>query len=68
MQGWSATDETVEKLYNEMDFQRATQAYLWSFRSAPCAIKLMHVLSQHSTGAHWHRASEHDCTIRPIKC
>jgi len=23
------TDETVEKLYNEMDFQRACQAYLW---------------------------------------
>jgi len=24
------TDETVTKLYDEMDFQRATQAYLWS--------------------------------------
>ena len=24
------TDETVTKLYNEMDFQRACQAYLWS--------------------------------------
>lgn len=23
------TDDTVEKLYNEMDFQRASQAYLW---------------------------------------
>jgi hypothetical protein len=23
------TDETVKKLYNEMDFHRATQAYLW---------------------------------------
>jgi len=24
------TDETVKKLYDEMDFQRATQAYMWS--------------------------------------
>jgi hypothetical protein len=24
------TDETVEKLFNEMDFQRAVQAYIWS--------------------------------------
>jgi len=24
------TDETVEKLYDERDFQRACQAYLWS--------------------------------------
>ena len=24
------TDETVTKLYDEMDFQRATQAYMWS--------------------------------------
>ena len=24
------TDATVEKLFNEMDFQRATQAYIWS--------------------------------------
>ena len=24
------TDETVRKLYDEMDFQRAVQAYLWS--------------------------------------
>jgi hypothetical protein len=24
------TMETVEKLFDEMDFQRATQAYLWS--------------------------------------
>jgi hypothetical protein len=23
------SDETVEKLYDEMDFQRACQAYLW---------------------------------------
>jgi hypothetical protein len=25
------TKETVEKLYDEMDFQRASQAYMWSF-------------------------------------
>ena len=25
------TDETAKKLYDEMDLQRATQAYLWSF-------------------------------------
>ena len=25
------TKETVEKLYDEMDFQRACQAYMWSF-------------------------------------
>ena len=25
------TKETVDKLYDEMDFQRACQAYLWSF-------------------------------------
>ena len=24
------TDETVKKLYDEMDFQRAVQAYIWS--------------------------------------
>ena len=24
------TDDTVSKLHEEMDFQRATQAYLWS--------------------------------------
>jgi hypothetical protein len=24
------TDDTVEKLYDERDFQRACQAYLWS--------------------------------------
>ena len=24
------TDETVRALYDEMDFQRATQAYIWS--------------------------------------
>ena len=24
------THETVKKLYDEMDFQRATQAYMWS--------------------------------------
>jgi hypothetical protein len=23
------TDETVQKLYDEMDFQRAAQAYIW---------------------------------------
>ena len=28
--GGYPTAETVEKLYNEMDFQRATQAYLWA--------------------------------------
>jgi hypothetical protein len=27
MQGWSATDETVKKLYDEMDFQRATHPH-----------------------------------------
>jgi len=46
------TDETVKKLYDEMDFQRATQAYLWSFRSAPCAIKLMHVLFRSTPPTH----------------
>jgi hypothetical protein len=25
------TKETVDKLYDEMDFQRACQAYMWSF-------------------------------------
>ena len=24
------TDETVQKLYDELDFQRAVQAYLWA--------------------------------------
>ena len=24
------TDETIKKLYNELDFQRAVQAYIWS--------------------------------------
>jgi hypothetical protein len=57
----------VKKLYDEMDFQRATPAYLWWFRSAPCAIKLAHVLFRSTpTDAHWHRALEHDCKIRPI--
>src|ERR1700731_4025614 len=45
----------------------ATPAYLWSFRSAPCVIKLAHVLFRSTpTDAHWHRALEHDCKIRPI--
>src|SRR5689334_25300935 len=28
------TDETVEKLYDERDFQRACQAYIWSLPAA----------------------------------
>jgi hypothetical protein len=28
--------ETVQKLYDEMDFQRATQAYLWAFPAVSC--------------------------------
>ncbi|MGB9358057.1 MAG: hypothetical protein WCC01_05825, partial [Acidimicrobiia bacterium] len=28
------TQETVEKLYNELDFQRAVQAYLWALPMA----------------------------------
>jgi hypothetical protein len=31
------TDETVEKLYDERDFQRACQAYLWSLPAVSCA-------------------------------
>jgi hypothetical protein len=61
------TDETVKKLYDEMDIQRATQAYLWSFRSAPLCHQINAcAFSQHPTDAHWHRALEHDCKIRPI--
>jgi hypothetical protein len=40
------TDETVLKLYNEMDFQRAVQAYLW-------ALPLVEM-------AEWKRAQEED--------
>jgi hypothetical protein len=29
-EGGYPTHETVDKLYDEMDFQRATQAYLWA--------------------------------------
>src|SRR6202051_769394 len=44
MQGWSAHRRDGEEAFDEMDFRRATQPYLWSFRSASCVIKLMHVL------------------------
>jgi hypothetical protein len=30
-EGGFPTKETVEKLYDEIDFQRASQAYMWSF-------------------------------------
>ncbi len=30
-QGYPANTKAVQKLYDEMDLQRATQAYLWSF-------------------------------------
>jgi hypothetical protein len=42
----------MKKLDDEMDFQRATLAYLWSFRSAPCAIQLMHVLFRSTPPTH----------------
>ena len=29
-QGSYPTDATIEKLYDERDFQRATQAYIWA--------------------------------------
>jgi hypothetical protein len=28
--GLPATPEIVQKIYDEMDFQRATQAYIWA--------------------------------------
>lgn len=34
--GYPSSD-TAEKLYDEMDFQRATQAYLWAFPAVSCA-------------------------------
>jgi hypothetical protein len=46
------TDDTVRKLYGEMDFQRATPAYPWPFRSAPRAIKLTHVRFRGTPSTH----------------
>ena len=36
LNGYPSKD-TATKLYDEMDFQRATQAYLWSFPAVSCA-------------------------------
>jgi hypothetical protein len=39
--GGFPTGETVEKLFDEMDFQRATQAYIWSVPGAEVFLVIL---------------------------
>ena len=46
------TDATVKKLFDEMDFQRAVQAYLWAIPFA-AVTGLIFLLLNIATDGHW---------------